>query len=121
MRCLYEPTLKVEQTKRVYLPDSPSQVALYARNKVVRLRRLSVYTYPIRLVNSRCLHKTTLRVEANDHVNLPSPPSQLVLFVPDNLTVEQVDRVYLTSVYTQVRLVHSRFSCDVSVYILKFS
>jgi hypothetical protein len=34
----------------------------------LKLWRLSVYNYKVHLVNSRCLHKTYLKIEAIDHV-----------------------------------------------------
>ena len=55
---LYEITLKVELIERIYLQ--------------------------IHLVNSRCLHETTFKVEVIVRVCLPSPPSQLALFVRDS-------------------------------------
>jgi hypothetical protein len=45
---------------------------------------LTVYTYQIRLVNSRCLHETTLKVEPIDRVYLINSPCQLALFARDN-------------------------------------
>ena len=50
----------------------------------VKMSRVSMYTYPICLVNSCCLHETIVKVETAYRVYLPSPPNQLALFVGDN-------------------------------------
>jgi hypothetical protein len=47
-------------------------------------RWLSVYTYEVGLVNSRCLHETILKVETIDGVYLAGLPSELTLFLRDN-------------------------------------
>ena len=49
----------------------------------LKLNGLTVYTYLICLVNSRCLHDTTLKVEPIDQ-DLPTSNSQLTLFAQDN-------------------------------------
>jgi hypothetical protein len=73
-RCLNESTvLKNERINSVYLPNSHSQVALLARD-----------THLIHIVNLRCLHETTPKVEPIDRIYLPNLPSQLALFARDN-------------------------------------
>ena len=42
---------------------------------------MTIYTYAIRLDNSRCLPETTLGVEALVRVYLPCSPVQLALYV----------------------------------------
>jgi hypothetical protein len=53
-----------------------------------------VYTYPLRLVNSRCVLATTLKVKPIYSVNYPNSPSQFALCVRDNFKVEAIVRIY---------------------------
>ena len=43
-----------------------------------------MYTKQVRLVNSRCLYKATLKVEPIDRVYLPNLSSQLAVFAREN-------------------------------------
>ena len=86
-----------------------SQCAL--RNHVIcmilllRLRRLSVHTYQIRLLNARGVYETSLKVVPSDRVYVPNQPSQLALFVRDNLKLGR-----LTVCFYEIRLVNLRYS-----------
>ena len=86
-RCLYVKPLEVNSIGLVYLPKSPSQLALFVRDnspggacpriltKSAKSIRVvcTIGNLKFRLFNSRCLHETTLMVEAIVRVNLPSP------------------------------------------------
>ena len=73
--------------------------------QVVRLMRLSVYTYQVRLINFRCLYETTRKVEPLFRLYLPNSPSHLALFARNNSKVEAIVLVYLPSPLKQLALV----------------
>ena len=66
----------------------------------MNFKQLTVYTYEVRLVNSRCLHNATLTVYTIARVYLSGSPSQLALFVRLNSRVRSI---------AQMRCVHSYF------------
>jgi hypothetical protein len=53
-----------------------------------------VYTYPLRLVNSRCVLAITVKVKPIYSVYYPNSPSQLPLCVRDNSKDEAIVRIY---------------------------
>ena len=63
-----------------------------------------MYANQVYLINSRCLYKITLKIEAIVSIYLPSPPSQLLLFVLDTLSVDSVVRVNLPSLRSRLVL-----------------
>ena len=92
-----------------------------------------MYTYPLRLVNSRCVLAITLKVKPIYSLYYPNSPSQLALcvrnkfkveaivrvvnqvhlpgsqlawFVRDNFRVEPIDLVYLPNSLSQLTLLH---------------
>jgi hypothetical protein len=52
-----------------------------------------VYTYPLRLVNSRCVLATTLKVKPIYSVYYPNSPCQLALCARDNSKDEAIVRI----------------------------
>jgi hypothetical protein len=66
-----------------------------------------MYTYPIRIVNSRCLHETTLKAEVIAHLYLPCSLSQVAMFVrKTTLKVERIDCVYTPNKLGDSRCLH---------------
>ena len=47
----------------------------FCMKKLLRLRRLSVYTYQVRPANTRCLYETSVKFMVVDRVYLPNSPS----------------------------------------------
>ena len=75
-RCLHETPLGVEAIVRTcILTKSAQSTRIVCASMLLKLCRLTVYTYPIRLFNSRCSYKANLKVEAIVRLYLPSPPS----------------------------------------------
>jgi hypothetical protein len=88
--CLCETTLKSVSVHHVYMRSSPSrltllvivrinyastpiQLALFIRSRyLLKFCELTSYTYEVRLVNSRCLHETTLRTRRFFVYTLPA-------------------------------------------------
>jgi hypothetical protein len=57
-RCLHEAALKVGVFFRVYKPKPPSKLVLLDET-ALNIESVDLYTYEVRLVNSRPMHEST--------------------------------------------------------------
>jgi hypothetical protein len=63
-----------------------------------------MYNNHVRLVKSRCLYETTIKVEPIERVYLRSSNSQLTFFLETIINVEVSVRIYLTNTPSQLAL-----------------